>query len=90
MSSLIQEPDLVYTRAAGEARDRAIFAWRRAANFNPLVISSQAGTGSFLSDHPAAMMFYLTEVNTATTEFIDALQAQADETMAVAEATSAE
>lgn len=90
MSSLIQEPDLVYTRAAGEARDRAIFAWRRAANFNPLVISSQAGTGSFLSDHPAAMMFYLTEVNTATTEFIDALQAQADETLAVAEAASAE
>lgn len=90
MSSLIQEPDLVYTRAASEARDRAIFAWRRAANFNPLVISSQAGTSSFLSDHPAAMMFYLAEVNTATTEFIDALQAQADETMAVAEATSAE
>lgn len=90
MSSLIQEPDLVYTRTAGEARDRAIFAWRRAANFNPLVISSQAGTSSFLSDHPAAMMFYLTEVNTATTELIDALQAQADETMAVAEATSAE
>jgi hypothetical protein len=90
MSSLIQEPDLVYTRSAAEARDRAIFAWRRAATFNPLIVSSQAGTGSFLSDHPAAMLFYLSEVNTATTQFIDALQAQADETMAVAETTSAE
>ena len=90
MSSLIQEPDLAYTRAAAEARDRAIFAWRRAATFNPIMVSSQAGTGSVLADHPAAMMFYLSEINTSTTAFIDALQAQADETMAVAEAASAE
>lgn len=90
MSSLIQEPDLVYTRAAADARDQAIFAWRRAATFSPIMVSSQAGTGSVLSDHPAAMMFYLSEIDTATTKFIDALQAQADETMAVAEATAAE
>jgi hypothetical protein len=90
MSSLIQEPELVTTRTAQEARDRAIFAWRRAATFNPLFVSSQAGTGAVLADHPAAMMYYLSEIETATTQFIDALQGQADETMAVAESTSAE
>ena len=57
MSSLIQEPELIRTADVREARDRAIFAWRRAATFNPIMVSSQAGTGSILSDHPAAMMF---------------------------------
>lgn len=90
MSSLIQEPELVRTRDAAEARDRAIFAWRRAATFNPLFVSSQAGTGSLLSDHPAAMMYYLAEIETATADFVTALQAQDVETMAVAEAAAAE
>jgi len=90
MSSLIQEPELVRTRAAAEARDRALFAWRRAATFNPMFVSSQAGTGSILADHPAAMMYYLTEIETATADFIAVLQAQEAETMAVAEATASE
>lgn len=90
MSSLIQEPDLVRSRAAREARDRAIFAWRRAATFDPLIISSQAGTGAFLSDHPAAMMYYLAEIDTATADFVEALQQQDAEMISVAEATSAE
>ncbi len=90
MSSLIQEPELVRTRAAADARDRALFAWRRAATFNPLFVSSQAGTGSVLSDHPAAMMYYLTEIDTATADLISALQSQDAETMAVAEATASE
>jgi len=90
ISSLIQEPELVRTRAVNEAYDRTLFAWRRAATFNPLMISSQAGTGSFLSDHPAAMMYYLTEIETTTADFIAALQAQDAEPMAVAEAASAE
>lgn len=90
MSSLIQEPELVYSRAATEARDKAIFAWRRAASFNPLMISSQAGTGSLLADHPAAMMYYLAEIQTATDEFVVALEAQNAETLSVADATPAE
>lgn len=90
MSSLIEESDLVRTRAASEARDRAVFAWRRAATFNPMFVSSQAGTGSILADHPAAMMYYLTEIETATADFIVALQAQDAEIMAVAEATASE
>ena len=84
MSSLIQEPELIRTADVREARDRAIFAWRRAATFNPIMVSSQAGTGSILSDHPAAMMYYLSEVQTATTDFVDALQAQEQEMIAVA------
>jgi len=90
MSSLIEEPDLVVTRDAREARDRAIFAWRRAATFSPLIVSSQAGTSTFLSDHPAAMMYYLAEIDTATADFIDALEKQNAEILSVAEASSAE
>lgn len=84
MSSLIQEPELVNTRSAAEARDRALFAWRRAATFNPLFVSSQAGTGSILADHPASMMYYLTEIEGATADFIAALQAQEVDALAVA------
>ena len=90
MSSLIQEPELVKTRTAQEARDRAIFAWRRAATFNPIMVSSQAGTGSILSDHPAAMMYYMSEIDATTTAFIDALQAQEQEMIAVAESETEE
>lgn len=84
MSSLIQEPELVRTRTAAEARDHAVFSWRRAATFNPLFVSSQASTGSILADHPAAMMYYLTEIESATADFIAALQAQEVDPMAVA------
>ncbi|MEL6724170.1 MAG: hypothetical protein AAFP24_04075 [Pseudomonadota bacterium] len=90
MSSLIQEPELVQTRNAMEARDEAIFAWRRAATFNPIMVSSQAGTGSILSDHPAAMMYYLSEIQSTTTAFMDALQAQEAEMVAVADANATE
>ncbi|MEM9572700.1 MAG: hypothetical protein AAF996_14630 [Pseudomonadota bacterium] len=90
MSTLIQEPDLVRTRDAREARDRAIFAWRRAATFSPLMVSSQAGTGTFLSDHPAAMMYYLSEIDTATADFVDALEKQDVEVISVADASAAD
>ena len=90
MSSLIQEPELVRNRDAREARDRAIFAWRRAATFNPMIVSSQAGTGAFLSDHPAAMMYYLSEIDTATADFVDALEQQDAEVISVADASAAD
>ena len=90
ISSLIQEPELVRARPVREARDRAIFAWRRAAAFNPIMISSQAGTGSILSDHPAAMMYYLSEIDASTTAFMDALQAQEQDMVAVADSGTAE
>lgn len=90
MSSLIEEPDLVRTRDAREARDRAIFAWRRAATFSPMMVSSQAGTGAFLSDHPAAMMYYLAEIDTATADFVDALEKQDAEMLSVADASAAD
>lgn len=90
MSSLIQEPELIRSRDAREARDRAIFAWRRAATFSPLMVSSQAGTGTFFSDHPAAMMYYLSEIDTATADFMDALEKQDVEVISVAEVSAAE
>lgn len=90
MSSLLQEPELVRTRDVREARDRSLFAWRRAANFNPIMVSSQAGTGRFLNDHPAVMMYYLSEIDRSMIDFVDALKAQDVTAVSVAEAAAAE
>ena len=84
MSSLIQDPQLVNSRPAAEAREQAVISWRRAATFNQLIVSSQAGTSSILADHPASMMYYLTEIETTTADFIAALEAQELDDMAVA------
>lgn len=46
--------------------DDALFAWRRAALFSPLIIMSQARTDLILSDHPGTMAFYMSEAATAT------------------------
>jgi hypothetical protein len=65
IATLSAEPELIASREAAEARDRAVLAWRRAATFNPLIVSSQAGTGRVLSDHPAVMIFYMQEAEAA-------------------------
>ena len=46
--------------------DDALFAWRRAALFSPLIIMIQARTDLILSDHPGTMAFYMSEAATAT------------------------
>lgn len=85
-SSLIAEPELVTSRAEAEARDRALFAWRRAATFNPVFVTSQAGTGRLMSDHPATMMYYLAEIEIAMGDFIAVLEQQSAEQTVVADA----
>lgn len=85
-ASVLSEPDLITSRDAAEARDDLQIALRRAATFNPVFISSQAGTGRLLSDHPATMAFYMSEISTAIVAFEAALANQADPEMAVADA----
>lgn len=86
MASFLNEPSLVDSPDAAEAMDNAFFALRRAATFSPVMISSQAGTGKVLSDHPATMIFYMAEAEIAVTELKTALAAQAasQEAMTVA------
>lgn len=66
-------PDLIVPHEVVEAREKAISAWNRAAQFNPVLVSSQAGTGRFLSDHPAIMAFYISQAGAATAAYRDIL-----------------
>lgn len=86
-ATLSAEPSLVESPEVVEARDRMQTAWTRAAQFNPVFISSQAGTGRLLSDHPATMAFYMREAEMATAAFQSKLQAQTAAPVAVAENT---
>ncbi len=83
-ASLVSEPDLIVSRDAAEARDKALLAWTRAAQFNPVFISSQAGSGRILSDHPAIMAFYMAEAEAATGLLQARLVAQNQDPIAVA------
>ncbi len=87
-ASLSAQPELVISRDAAEARDKVLFAWERAANFNPVFVTSQAGTSRLLADHPATMIYYLSEVETAMADFNRALTTQVPVSMAVAEAST--
>jgi len=87
-ATLLAQPELVATRDAAEARDAALKAWRRAAEFNPLMISNPAGgTAGLLSDHPATLAWYMAEAETATQTFKAALTAPAPEAELVASVT---
>lgn len=82
---LSAEPGLIEAPDVAEARDRVQTAWERAARFNPVFVSSQAGTGRLLSDHPATMAFYMSEAEAATKSFQSKLNAQTAAPVAVAE-----
>jgi hypothetical protein len=85
-ATLLAEPDLLTSRDAAEARDRLQLTLRRAATFNPVFISSQAGTGRFLSDHPATMAYYMDNIVASVAAFELALSEQAEPRTAIADA----
>lgn len=72
------EPTLTASRDIAEARDQAITAWRKAANFNPLFVSSPGQTQGLLSDHPATLGWYIAEAKQATITLNAALVAQSE------------
>ncbi len=75
-TTLLGDPGLIDSRDASEARDEAMAALRRIADFNPVFISSQSGSNRFLSDHPATMAFYAESASVALAELNVALLAQ--------------
>lgn len=84
-AAVSENPDLVASRPVAEARDRAMAAWDRAARFNPIFVTSQAGTSRFLSDHPATMAFYMLEAEEATRDLQMKVLGQGEAPIAVAE-----
>lgn len=83
-ASLSAEPQLIRTRTVAEAVESARTAWRRAAAFNPLFVSSQDGTGLVVADHPATMAQYLSEAQVATQALSLALSEQRSDTSIMA------
>ncbi|MEM1086580.1 MAG: hypothetical protein AAGH90_02555 [Pseudomonadota bacterium] len=77
-ATFLAEPDLSILRDTSEAKDRAITAWRKAANFNPVFISSPGQTEGFLSDHPATLAWYIADARKATLALSTALKAQSE------------
>lgn len=87
-ATLLSDTDLVHARDAAEARDSAMLALRRVAEFNPILISSQAGSNRFLADHTATMAFYSESASRALIEFSTAIRAQVEaDDVAIAAAT---
>lgn len=86
-ASLQREPDLIPNREAEKARDLALAAWTRAASFNPIFVSSQAGNNRFLSDHPAIMAFYMAEAEATTLALQAEISSAGDQDLTVAATT---
>ncbi|MEL6829499.1 MAG: hypothetical protein AAFO63_05130, partial [Pseudomonadota bacterium] len=86
LAALTEEPNLLSAEGATQAADRVFFTWRRAAEFSPLIVTSQASTGSILSDHPATLSFYMSEAAQATQDLRDVLTPPSDAALSVASA----
>lgn len=65
-ASLLAEPELAVSEAVESRMDRLEASWRRAAELDPVVVSSQAGDARLMADHLAMMAFYLGQASSAT------------------------
>ena len=86
LASLTAEPNLLSAEGATEAADQVFFSWRRAAEFKPLIVTSQANTGTIFADHPATLSFYMTEAAEATRNLRNVLKPPTDAALSVASA----
>ncbi|MCA8902877.1 MAG: hypothetical protein KDA53_16685 [Hyphomonas sp.] len=60
------------------AMDHAEAAWSRAAHIRPLVVSNQKGDGFMMSNHLAALGFFLRDAQTASLELATLLETPAE------------
>jgi len=77
-ATLAAEPSVTASREISEAKDAALMAWRQAANFSPLFVSSPGETAGLLSDHPATMAWYMSEARRTTQTLKDSLAKEAN------------
>ncbi len=70
--------------AAAAEGNTALAAWRKAAAFNPILITSQPGTGRLVADHPAIMAFYIAEATAATEILQSVVRAERNVSVTVA------
>ncbi|MEZ5945374.1 MAG: hypothetical protein R3C13_11125 [Hyphomonas sp.] len=71
------DPAMAQDPSLRAAMDKAEAAWSRAARIRPLVVSNQKGDGALMSNHLAALGFFLRDAQTASLELADLLEAPA-------------
>lgn len=86
LAALTEEPNLLSAEGATEAADKVFFTWKRAAEFSPLIVTSQASTGTIFADHPATLSFYMSEAAEATENLRNVLRPPSDAALSVASA----
>lgn len=89
-AAFLSEPDLAVSQAVQTRMDRLEASWRRAAELNPIFVSSQAGDARLMADHIAMMAFYLGQASEATRELGAALIEEQKAAAAAAAAARAE
>ncbi|MEQ9315890.1 MAG: hypothetical protein RLN72_08550 [Henriciella sp.] len=72
-ASILAEPEIAVSDAVQAHMDRVEASWRRAAELNPVFVSSQAGDARLMADHIAMMAFYLGQASEATKDLGAAL-----------------
>ncbi|WP_084398451.1 hypothetical protein [Henriciella aquimarina] len=75
-ASMIGDPDIAMRPAVQERLDQIEANWRRAAELDPLFVSSQAGNARLMADHLAMMAFYIGQAGDATKALGSALLAE--------------
>jgi len=78
MAARSSDPDLAGDTRLRAAIDRAEAAWTRAARIRPLVVSNQKGDGALMSNHLAALGFFLHDAEAASQELVTLLETPAE------------
>ena len=87
-ASVIAEPEMAMRPAVQERLDQMEASWRRAAELNPVLVSSQAGDARLMADHLAMMAFYIGEAGEATKALGAALIAEEEAMQAAIDAAA--
>jgi len=89
-ASLVSEPDIAVRSSVESRLDKIEASWRRAAELDPIFVSSQAGDARLMADHLAMMAYYLRQASDATRGLGSALIAEEQARAAAAEAAKTE
>lgn len=72
-ATLVADPDLAVSKTVQSHLDRIEATWRRAAELNPVFVSSQTEDARLMADHLAMMAFYMSQASDATKALATAL-----------------
>ncbi|WP_084421038.1 hypothetical protein [Henriciella litoralis] len=86
--SAMSRPDIAVSEDIQRNIDRLEGKWRRAAQLNPMFVSSQSGDARLMADHLAMMAYHMAEAGDATRELGAALISAEDARTSAANAAA--